>query len=184
VDDRAEAGLALNDDVRDAHLTAERGEEDNQLDRLDIVGDDDEGCLLRLDEGDAVVEAVLDEERLLVLRQVQMSGTTIMVRATSLVLAVLGGGLSRRLETSLLLLLGLRTILIQQLEELRRGVFVEGVRELGNCGRDLETLREDDLLALLAHVLRPLDETREVSLVLDVLAYDEDVRCRRREERA
>ena len=65
VDDRAEAGLALDDDVRDAHLAAERGEEDNELDGVDIVSDDNERSLLGLDEGNAVVEAVLDEEGLL-----------------------------------------------------------------------------------------------------------------------
>ena len=65
VDDRAEAGLALDDDVWDAHLAAERGEEDDELDGVDVIGDDDECGLLRFDEGDAVVEAVLDEEGLL-----------------------------------------------------------------------------------------------------------------------
>ena len=65
VDDRAEAGLALDDDVRDAHLAAERGEEDDELDGVDVVRDDDEVRLLRLDERDDVVQAVLDEEGLL-----------------------------------------------------------------------------------------------------------------------
>ena len=65
VDDRAEASLALDDDVRDAHLAAERGEEDDELDGVDIVGDDDERRLLGLDKGDGVVETVLDKQRLL-----------------------------------------------------------------------------------------------------------------------
>ena len=65
VNDRAETGLALDDDVGDAHLAAERGEEDNELDGVDIVSDDNERSLLGLDEGNAVVEAVLDEEGLL-----------------------------------------------------------------------------------------------------------------------
>ena len=65
VNDRAETGLALDDDVGDTHLAAERGEEDNELDGVDIVSDDNERSLLGLDEGNAVVEAVLDEEGLL-----------------------------------------------------------------------------------------------------------------------
>ena len=65
VDDRAEAGLALDDDVGDAHLAAERGEEDNELNGVDIVGDDNERRLLGLNERDAVVETILDEEGLL-----------------------------------------------------------------------------------------------------------------------
>ena len=65
VDDRTETGLALDDDVWVTHLAAEGGEEDDELDGVDIVGDDDERCLLGLDEGDAVVQAVLDEVGLL-----------------------------------------------------------------------------------------------------------------------
>jgi hypothetical protein len=68
VDDRAETGLALDNYIRDAHLAAEGGEEDDELDRFNIVSDDDEGSLLCLDEGNSVVETVLDEEGLLVLR--------------------------------------------------------------------------------------------------------------------
>lgn len=68
VDHRAEAGLALDDDVGHAHLAAERGEEDDELDGVDVVRDDDEGSLLRLDERDGVVETVLDEEGLLRVR--------------------------------------------------------------------------------------------------------------------
>ena len=65
VDDRSETRLALHNDVRDTHLAAEGGEEDDELDGVDIVGDDNERRLLGLDERNAVVETVLDEEGLL-----------------------------------------------------------------------------------------------------------------------
>ena len=65
VDDRAETSLALDDDVGDTHLAAESREEDDELDGVDIVGDDHKRRLLGLNEGNAVVETVLDEERLL-----------------------------------------------------------------------------------------------------------------------
>ena len=65
VDDCAEARLALYDNVGDTHLAAESGEEDNKLDGVNIVGDDDKGSLLGLDEGNTVVQTVLDEEGLL-----------------------------------------------------------------------------------------------------------------------
>lgn len=68
MDDRAETGLALDDNVGDTHLAAESGEEDDELDGVNVVRDDDEGSLLGLDEGNAVVEAVLGEEGLLVLQ--------------------------------------------------------------------------------------------------------------------
>lgn len=67
VDDCAETGLTLDDDVGDTHLAAESGEEDDELDGVNIVGDDDESSLLGLDEGNTVVETVLGEKGLLVL---------------------------------------------------------------------------------------------------------------------
>ena len=70
VDDRAETSLALDDDVWHTHLAAEGGEEDDELNGVDIVGDDDERRLLGLDEGNTVVETVLDKQGLLgVLRE-------------------------------------------------------------------------------------------------------------------
>jgi hypothetical protein len=66
VNDCSETGLGLDDHVGDTHLPAESGEEDDELDRVDVVGDDDQGGLLGFDQGDAVVETVLDEAGLLV----------------------------------------------------------------------------------------------------------------------
>ena len=155
VDDRAETSLALNDDVGDTHLAAEGGEEDNELDGVDIVGDDDESGLLGLDEGDAVVQAILCEDGLL---------------GVLLGLA-LCGLLSSGVEAGLLLLLRLGAVLVEELEELGGRVLVQSVGELGNGRGHLEALGEDDLLALQADVLRPLHKARQVSLGLDVAAY-------------
>ena len=96
MDNRAETSLALHDDVRDTHLAAKRGEEDDKLNGVDIVGDNNEVGLLRLDESNTVVETVLDEEGLL--------------GVLSLGLLLLSGGLGDSLKTSLLLLLGLRAV--------------------------------------------------------------------------
>ena len=60
--DGSETGFTLHDDVWDAHLAAQGGEEDNELDGVDVVRDDDERGFLCFDQGDDVVEAVLDEE--------------------------------------------------------------------------------------------------------------------------
>ena len=60
MDDRSETGLALDDGVWDTHLLAESGKEDNELNGVDIVGDEDEGSLLVLNEANNVVETVLD----------------------------------------------------------------------------------------------------------------------------
>lgn len=120
-----EPGLALDDNVRDTHLPAESGEEDNELNGVNVVGNDNELSLLGLDEGNNVVETVLGEDGLLGVG----SGGLV-----TLLLSLLG--LSK--ETSLLLLGGFRLVLVEELEELSGGVLVEGVGELGDSRRDLE----------------------------------------------
>lgn len=65
VDHCSKTGFALDDDVWDAHLPAESGEEDNELDGVNIVSDDDERGLLGFNEGNTVVQAVFGEEGLL-----------------------------------------------------------------------------------------------------------------------
>jgi len=146
-DDGTETGLTLDDGVRDTHLAAESGEEDDEFDRVDIVGDDDEVGLLVLDEGDDVVQSRLDEEGLLGLIGLLSVGEV--------------GSLG--LEANLLLLLRLSLVLVEETEELSGGVLVEDVGELSDRGRSLETLVEDNLLTLKTNVLGPLDEAGEVS---------------------
>ena len=60
VHDGPETGLALDDGVGDAHLSAECGEEDDQFDGVDVVGDQNERGFLGFDQADNVVEAVFD----------------------------------------------------------------------------------------------------------------------------
>lgn len=158
MDDSAEPGLALDDGVRDTHLAAQSRQEDDQLDRVDVVGDQDQRRLLVLDKADDVVQAVLDDVRLL---------------ADVLLLLALLDGRGLLQETLLLLRLGLRAVLVQELESLRSRVAVKHVLELGNCGRDLQAQTEDLLLALETNVLGPLHHARQVAARLDVLANAE-----------
>jgi hypothetical protein len=65
VDYGTETGLALDDHIRDTHLAAESGDEDDEFDGIDIMGDDDESGFLGLDEGNDVVKAVFHEQGLL-----------------------------------------------------------------------------------------------------------------------
>lgn len=158
VDDGTETSLALDNSVRDTHLLAEGGEEDDKLDGVNVVGDEDQRSLLVLDETDDVVQTVLDSVGLLA--------------DILLLLALLdGGGLLE--ETLLLLGLGLRAVFVEKLESLGGGVLVENVLELGQRGRDLQADLEDLLLALEADVLGPLDHARDIALGLDVLADTE-----------
>ena len=158
VDNGTETSLALDDGVGDTHLAAESGKEDNQLNGVNVVGDQDEGGLLVLDEADNVVETVLDVVGLL--------GDILLLLALSD-----GGGLG--VETLLLLGLGLRTVLGEELEGLGSGVAVQGVLELSDGRRNLQTHVQNLLLALKTDILGPLDEAGQVALGLDVLANAE-----------
>jgi len=77
VDDGTDAGLALHDDVWDTHLAAESWEENDELDRVNIVSDDDEGCLLGLNEGDDMVKTILDKQGLLGVLYQQVSESNV-----------------------------------------------------------------------------------------------------------
>lgn len=155
MDDSPETGLALDDGVRDTHLATESGQEDNQLDRVDVVGDEDKRSLLVLDQANDVVETVLDVVGLL---------------ADVLLLLALGDGGGLAVQTLLLLNLALGAVLVEELEGLGGSVAVQGVLELGNRRGHLQAHVQDLLLALKTNILGPLDEAGQVTLGLDVLA--------------
>ena len=158
MDNRAESRLALDDGIRDTHLSAECWDEDNQLNWVNIVGDEDQRSLLVLDQANDVVETVLD-------------GVWLLADIFLLLAFLDGGGL---LQQSLLLLsLALGSVLVEKLESLAGSVAVEDVLELGNRRWDLQAEVEDLLLALQTDILGPLHHAREVSSGLDVLADTE-----------
>jgi hypothetical protein len=126
------------------------------------VGDEDEGSLLVLNEADDVVETVLDVVGLL---------------GDILLLLALGDGGSLLDETLLLLGLGLRTVLGEELEGLGSGVAVQSGLELSDGRRNLQAHVQDLLLALKTDILGPLDEAGEVATGLDVLADTEVARA-------
>ncbi len=55
----------------------------------------------------------------------------------------------------------------------RTSVLVNGLGEEVDKRRSLETLVENAALALKSHVLRPLDEAREIALGLNIVANSE-----------
>jgi len=65
VDDSAETNFAFHNDVRNTHLAAERGQEDDELNWVNIMSDDDESGLLSLNEGNDVIKSVFNKQRLL-----------------------------------------------------------------------------------------------------------------------
>ena len=157
----SETGLALDNGVWHTHLLAERWQEDNELDRVDVVGDEDKRSLLVLDETNNVVETVLDSVGLLA--------------DVLLLLTLLDGG-SLLEQTLLLLSLGLRAVLVQELECLGGGVLVQNVLELSERRGNLEAHLEDLLLALKTDVLGPLHHAGDIALGLDVLTDTEVAR--------
>jgi hypothetical protein len=169
---RPESRFTLDDGVGDTHLSAESGEEDNELDGVDVVGDQDESGLFVLDESDDVVEAVFHGVGLL---------------AGVFLLLTLAHGSGFGVQTLLLLCLGFWTVLVEEFEGLCGGVAVEGVLELGDGGWDFEAEVEDLALALEEDVFWPSlglsemswvprawgdnipDHARQVSFRLDIL---------------
>lgn len=103
VDDGTESGLALNNGVRDTHLAAERGKEDNQFNGVNVVGNEHERRLLVLDETDDVVKTEL--------------GSVGLLGDIFLLLALRDGG-SLLGQALLLLGLGLGAVLVEELESL------------------------------------------------------------------
>lgn len=150
-----ETSLALDNGEGDAHLAAKSGQENDQLNGVNVVGDQDERSLLVLDETNDVIETILDSVGLL---------------ADILLLLALLDGSGLLDETLLLLGLGLRAVLVEELESLGGSVAVEDVLELGNRRGDLEAHAQNLLLALKTDVLGPLHHTGQVAARLDVLA--------------
>lgn len=155
MDHGAKARLALDDDVGDTHLSAKGWEVDDQLNWIDIMGNDNQRGLLGLDKSNSVIETILHEEGLL---------------RFSFFFFTVGGFLCGSGETGLLFLLGLGSVLIKQFEKLSSGILIQSMGELGNSRWDLQTTLEDNLLSLEADILRPLHESGEVGGGLDVLA--------------
>ena len=132
-------------------LSAEMRQPEDQLDWVDIGGDDYQLGLLLLDESGDVIESAFDHERLLLVNGL-----------------FLGLGLSLLDESVLLLLLVLRLVLLEETGESLELVLGESVGELVDDSWDLESLEEDFLLSLEKDVLWPLDISGQVSLWLDV----------------
>ena len=161
MDNSSETSFALNNTVRNTHLTAESGKKDDELNWVDIVGNQDERSLLVLNETNNVVKAVLDGIWLL---------------ADILLFLALGDSSSLLMETLLLLGLRLWAVFVEKLEALGSEVAVESIRELRYCRGNLKTEIQDLLLPLKTDVLGPFDEAGEVTTGLDILTDAEVAR--------
>jgi len=152
--DASEPGFVLDDAVGDAHLAAKGGEEQNELNGIDIVGNDDELSLLFLDKPRHVVDSLTDDGSAL--------GGSILLSS--------GPGFGASNQPLLLGLTGFWAVLVHQLEQLSRGLSIQGLVELVDWRGNLEPGLEDGLLALQPDVFGPFDESGEIPLRLDGLA--------------
>jgi len=144
----SQTGLSLNDAVRDIHLAAEGREPDNQLNRVDIVGNDNKLGLLLLNQVSDVVKSEFDGLGFLTL----LNGSVLF----------LGFGLGQK--TVFLLGTTFGAVVREETEEGRSLVLVQGAGELVDAGRHLQALLEDGPLALKADVLGPSDVAAQITL--------------------
>ena len=77
-------------------------------------------------------------------------------------------GFSNKSDFSCLSIFG--TIFLEESEEDVSLIFIEASLELGNNWRDFDSGEQDSLLSLEGNVLRPSDESSEISLGLDVIS--------------
>lgn len=103
MDELAKVSLATDEAEGHTLLSAESGQMHNELDGINVVGDDDELGLVLFNKGGHVVQAKLEVHGLLSLFSGSRGGST---------------GLSLMLESSGFLLVGLRRVLGEQFKEL------------------------------------------------------------------
>jgi len=152
-DQTTETGLVLDDAIRDSHLAAQGRQENDQLDGVNVMGDDDELSFFLLNQGSDGVNSLTDNIGAL-------GGCIGLSTGTSL-----GTGT----QSHLLGLFAFRTVLVHQFEHLSGCLTVQSLTELVYRWGDLKTLNENGLVALETDVLGPSDEAAQISLGLDIL---------------
>jgi len=148
--------LALHDAVGNVLLATQGWQPNNEFDGVDVMSNDHKLGRFLFNERSHVVEAILEDNRLLRL----------------CVLAVLLCCCSLQ-ETGLLFLPCLRLVLLQGAEQLSSLVLINCHVELIECGWHLETLEEDTLHALQLDVLGPAGEASDITLWLNITSKTE-----------
>ena len=131
MDNGAEPCLTLDDDVWNTHLAAEGRKEDHKLNRVNIMSNNDEGCFLRLDQRNDVIETVFRVNRLFCILkgEIRSGPKRALYERRTCLLSIFTScdDTSSRRETSLLLLFRLGPVLVKELEQLSSCVLVECV---------------------------------------------------------
>jgi len=165
VDELAETSLVLDDGEGDVLLAAEGREPDDELEGLNVAGDDDELGLALEDEVSDVVETRAEAGRALgdeLLDDLLALGCSGLLVLDLLGLGDLLGSLNALLADNSSLK-GLH--LVHELEESNGSLLGEGVVEEIHRGRALQTLDEDLLLALKTDVVWPGNKVSKITTV-------------------
>merc|ERR1712117_342575 len=149
--------LVLDNAVWDSQLSAQSRQEEDNLQRINIMGNDDQGSLLLLNKGGDGVHTGANA--------VGALGRSVLLTLSTL--------LSTHLQAGFLLLLGLRPVFVQKTEQLGGCLSVKGLVDLVDWRGFLQALEENSLLALKTDVLGPCHKTAQVTLGLDILADSE-----------
>jgi len=150
----SQPGSSLNNNIGNILLAAKGGEPQDELDGVNIVGNDNQLGTVGLNERSDVVDSRDDGK-----------GALDSVQRLSL-----GLGVSELGKALFLLELGLGAVLVEQAEQLKGLVLGQHSAELSKCGGHLKTLLKDSLLSLDPYALGPLNEAGEVTLGEDVIA--------------
>ena len=162
----SEARLVLNNHERNLHLTAESRHPHDEFDGVDITCDQDKLGLLLLDKGGDVLESELDNIGDLVVSFLS-SGSS----GSSLLDSLLLGGR------------GLRAVLVEKSEDSHGFVLAQSFGELVDCWGDLKTLVQNSALTLDADILRPTNETTEITALGADVSSNSSVASARGEKR-
>ena len=160
----SETSLILDNHERDLHLTAESGHPHNEFDGVDVTGDQDKLGLLLLDKGGDVLESELDN-------------------IGDLGVLFLSSGSSNLLDSLLLGGRSLWAVLVKKSEDSHGLVLAQSLGELVDRRGDLKTLVQDSALTLDADILRPTDETTEVTALGADVSSNSSVTTARGEKR-
>jgi hypothetical protein len=152
-DQLSESGFTFDDAVWDVHLSAESWKVDNNLDWVDIVGDDNKLGLFSFDEVDDLVDSAVE------------GGWSLTWGVWLAFSSCFGSGY----ESLFFLGFVLWGVLGGQFEQLGGGLFVQGLGELVDGRWDLQSSLENRSLPLELDVGWPSNESGQISFWLDIL---------------
>jgi len=153
-DELSESGFTFDDAVWNVHLSAQSWKVNNNFDWVDIVGDDNELSLFSFDEVDNLVDSAVE------------GGWSLRWGVWLTFSSCFGSGY----ESLFLLGLVFWGVLGGQFEQLGGGLLVQGLAELVDGRRNLQSSLENGSLPLELDVGWPSNESGQISFWLDVLA--------------